>query len=145
LGEYAAACLAGVIPLDDALELVAARGRLGATLPPDGAMAAVSAPVAQVQAELARDTAGATGAVTIAAFNGPEHVVLSGRRDAVEAIARRLEAAGFRTRLLRVAFAAHSPHVDAIVPAFGEALASVAFGRPRVTLVSNLTGRVAEP
>jgi acyl transferase domain-containing protein len=138
LGEYAAACVADVLSLEDALRLVAERGRLSGALAEDGAMAAVFAPEAVVAAEVAR-----VPGATIAAWNGPEHVVVSGLRGAVEAIRDRLEASGVRVELLRVRHAAHSPLVEPMLPAFRRALETTRFEAPRVALVSNVTGAVA--
>ena len=91
LGEYAAACVAGMLPLGDALRLVAERGRLTHALAArDGAMGAVFAPYDVVAAEITRSQ----GALTIAAYNGPEHFVISGDRAAEIARCSRLEAAG---------------------------------------------------
>jgi malonyl CoA-acyl carrier protein transacylase/SAM-dependent methyltransferase/acyl carrier protein len=140
LGEYVAACVAGVLSLDDALGLVAQRARLTAALPPGGAMAAVFAPEARILAEVAASGA----ALAVAAFNGPEHFVLSGPRDQLDAALGRLEAAGIRVRRLRVSYAAHSPLVEPVLPDFAVALKSVAFKAPTMTLVSNLTGDVAD-
>ena len=80
LGEYAAACVAGMLSLDDALRLVAERGRLTHKLSEDGAMGAVFAAEEVVAAEVARSG----GALTIAAYNGPENFVISGPRVMVD-------------------------------------------------------------
>ena len=89
-GEYVAACIAGVLPLGDALRLVAERGRLTEALGGDGAMAAVFAPRDVVDAVIACSD----GALCIGAHNGPDHFVISGRWDAVESALRRLQAEG---------------------------------------------------
>ncbi|MEO8152057.1 MAG: beta-ketoacyl synthase N-terminal-like domain-containing protein [Rhizobacter sp.] len=139
LGEYAAACVAGMLPLDDALRLVTERGRLTHALPANGAMAAIFAPEAIVTAELVRSG----GALTIAAYNGPEHFVVSGLRTDVEASLAHLEAAGVRVKLLRVPHAAHSRWIEPVLPAFRKALESVRFQNPQIALVSNVTGSLA--
>ena len=140
LGEYAAACVAGVLSLADAARLVVARGRatqaLGDSGDVVGGMATVFAAPATVEAAL--KAAGAD--VSIAAFNGPEHVVVSGPRDAVEAAVARFDNAGIRAKMLRISFAAHSPFVEPALPALREALESVQFHAPRIALVSNVTG-----
>ena len=76
VGEYAAACFAGVFSLEDGLRLIAERGRLMQALPRGGAMAAVLAPEERVAALVARDP----DRLAIAALNGPANVVLSGPR-----------------------------------------------------------------
>jgi acyl transferase domain-containing protein/SAM-dependent methyltransferase len=139
LGEYAAACVSGLLSLEDGMKLVIARGRLTHELPADGAMAAVFAAEAVVQAELAH---GPT-ALTIAAYNGPEHFVISGPRHAVDAATQRLEAAGVRVKLLRVPHAAHSSLIEPVLPAYRSVLETVSFHEPRIALVSNVSGAPA--
>ncbi|KRB18226.1 type I polyketide synthase [Rhizobacter sp. Root16D2] len=141
LGEYAAACVSGLLSLEDGIKLVIARGRLTHELPADGAMAAVFAPEAVVQAELAHGPS----SLTIAAYNGPEHFVISGPRNAVDAATQRLEAAGVRVKLLRVPHAAHSALIEPVLPAYRSVLETVAFHEPRIALVSNVTGAPAGP
>jgi acyl transferase domain-containing protein len=137
LGEYAAACVAGVLSLDDALRLVAARGRLTHALPANGGMAAVFAPESVVKEALARGGP----SLSIAAHNGPEHLVLSGLRSELEAALAPLEARGVRIKWLRVPHAAHSPCIEPVLPEFARALQGVAHAAPRIALVSNLTGQ----
>ncbi|MGC3998938.1 MAG: beta-ketoacyl synthase N-terminal-like domain-containing protein [Anaeromyxobacter sp.] len=141
LGEYAAACVAGVFSLEDGIRLVAERGRANGALPPGGAMAAVFAP----EEVVAQAVAQAGGAVAVAAYNGPAHQVVSGPEAAVEALTARLEQAGHQVKRLRVAHAAHSPLVEPALPALQRALQELRFGAPRLALVSNLTGAVAGP
>ena len=126
LGEYAAACVAGMLSLDDALRLVAERGRLTQMLSEGGAMGAVFAPEEIVAAEVARSD----GALTIAAYNGPENFVISGPRIAVASALSRLEASGVRVKPLRVPYAAHSQFVEPILPAFQQVLDTVRFRTP---------------
>jgi acyl transferase domain-containing protein/SAM-dependent methyltransferase len=140
LGEYAAACVAGLLPLDDALRLVAARGRLTQELAAEGAMAAIFAPQEVVEAEVARSA----GALTIAAYNGPAHHVISGAPALVEAAVTRFEAAGIEVKRLRVPHGAHSPLIEPVLPAFRNVLAGIRFATPRMALVSNVTGALAD-
>jgi acyl transferase domain-containing protein/SAM-dependent methyltransferase len=136
LGEYAAACIAGMISLEDGLRLVAARGRLSHELAPPGAMASVAADSATVLAAIA--SAGAD--VAIAAYNGPENIVISGSPEQVERAASHLESSGVRVRVLRVPFAAHSRQVEPVLPAFRSVLESIRFRAPDIAIISNLTG-----
>jgi len=139
VGEYVAACAAGVFGLEDGLRLIAERGRLMQALPRDGEMVAVFAGEERVAAVVAPHAAEAS----IAAINGPESVVVSGRRDAVEAVVRTLGASGVRSRRLSVSHAFHSPLMDPILDDFERAARGVKYSPPRLALASNLTGRVA--
>ncbi|MEM7307331.1 MAG: SDR family NAD(P)-dependent oxidoreductase [Planctomycetota bacterium] len=138
VGEYAAACLAGVFDREDALRLVARRAELVAGLPAGGAMLAVGLPAARAQERVAgRDD------VSVAVDNGPTRSVLSGAREPLERIAAALAAEGVEARWLTVSHAFHSPLLDPIVPAFEDALAAVTLRSPRIELVSNVSGDVA--
>jgi len=141
LGEYAAACVAGALSLEDGLRLVAARGRLTHELPAHGAMAAVFAPLVTVEAAVA---AGGQG-LTIAAHNGPEHFVISGPREAVHGSVAALQAQGVRAKPLRVPHAAHSALIEPALPGLQNVLRTVRFAPPAITLVSNLTGQPVAP
>lgn len=135
LGEYAAACAAGTMSLEDGLKLVAVRGRLCAALP-TGAMAAIYAPLAEVEAEVAPRAA----RVSIAAVNGLESIVVSGARGDVEAVAAVFSARGVRTQSLRISMAAHSPLTAGAQVPLAEAAAKVASRAPNVPVAWNLTG-----
>jgi amino acid adenylation domain-containing protein/non-ribosomal peptide synthase protein (TIGR01720 family) len=138
VGEYVAACVAGVLGLEDALKLVAARGRLMQSLPAGGAMLAVEAGEARV----AEAIAGLDAAeISIAAYNGPEAVVLSGTERAVDEVRARL--GDVRTTRLAVSHAFHSPLVEPMLDDFEREAAAVRYSPPRIGLVSNLTGRLA--
>jgi malonyl CoA-acyl carrier protein transacylase len=140
IGEYAAAHVAGILSLADALALVAERGRLMQLLPPGGAMAAVFADEAAVAAVL--ETAG--GDVSIAAINTPREVVISGPADAVAEALRRFEAAGTMAQPLRVSHAFHSTLMRPMVPAFASTAAARSYEAPRLPVVSTVTGRKVE-
>ncbi|MGK5533901.1 SDR family NAD(P)-dependent oxidoreductase, partial [Streptomyces sp. URMC 129] len=132
VGEFAAAYVAGVLPLEDAARLVAARGRLMGALPPGGVMVAVQAAEADVLPRLA----GFEDRVSIAAVNGPASVVVSGEEQAVAEVT-----AGWRTKRLSVSHAFHSPLMEPMLAAFRTELADVIFSTPVLPLVSTLTGR----
>mgnify|MGYP005809890947 CR=1 FL=1 len=138
VGEIAAACVAGVLSLDDAARIVAARGELMAALPEGGVMVAVSAGEAEVAPML-------SGSVSIAAVNGPSSVVLSGERAAVGAVADRLAETGRRTHRLAVSHAFHSPLMEPMLEEFAHRVADIQPQQPRICLVSNVSGERAGP
>jgi malonyl CoA-acyl carrier protein transacylase len=141
IGEYAAACVAGLCSLEDAIGLVAMRGRLMGDLPKgEGAMAAILAPEDKVLAAVAA----AGGGVSAAAFNGPENVVISGRVAEVERIAAGFAAEGVRVERLCVSHAFHSLLMEPIEQEFARRAAQVEFRTPRVALISSVTGRAAK-
>ncbi|MGH8571114.1 MAG: type I polyketide synthase, partial [Gammaproteobacteria bacterium] len=138
VGEYVAACRAGVFSLEDGLRLIAARGRLMQALPRNGLMAAVAADHARVSATLL----GARGRVSVAAVNGPRNTVISGERVAVEAVIEDLARIGVSTKRLRTSHAFQSPLLEPMLAEFAAVAASVGFSPPKVPLVSNITGEL---
>ncbi|WP_449657243.1 SDR family NAD(P)-dependent oxidoreductase [Streptomyces litchfieldiae] len=139
IGELTAAHVAGVWSLDDACELVAARGLLMQSCRSGGAMAALEAGMEEVRESLA----GTAGRVTVAAVNGPRATVIAGDADEVERIAADWAAAGRKTRRLGVSHAFHSPHMDEMLDAFRDAARRVTYRPPVLPIVSTLTGEPA--
>ncbi|WP_196763959.1 type I polyketide synthase, partial [Mycobacterium avium] len=136
IGELSAAHVAGVLSLQNAAVLVAARGRFMQALPEGGAMIAVQATEAQVRPLLGPG-------VGIAAVNGPAAVVISGDHDAAVAIAERLRAEGHRVHRLSVSHAFHSPLMEPMIDEFGTVAAGLAIDKPVIPIISNLTGQPA--
>jgi len=140
VGEYAAACVAGVMTLPQALALIAERGRLMQSLPAGGAMAAVFA----AEADVAEAVAPFAAQLSIAAVNAPAQTVISGSAAAVDAVCERFSVRGVRCQKLPVSHAFHSPLVEPVLDAFEQAAAATTLSRPQLRLVSNLTGRLAD-
>ncbi|WP_437835908.1 type I polyketide synthase [Sorangium sp. So ce1153] len=138
VGELVAAHVAGVLSLQDACALVAARARLMQALPQGGAMVTLQASEEEVLARLAgRNDA------SIAALNGPSSTVVAGDEDVVLDIARHFEAIGRRSSRLRVSHAFHSPRMDGMLEDFRRVVQGLTFHSPRVPIVSNLTGKLS--
>ncbi len=140
VGEYVAACVAGIFSLEDGLKLIAERARLMQAEPPGGRMVAVRAAEEQVRAAIAPFTR----TVSIAAINGPHSVVISGAASDLEVVMNRLAADGVQTKDLNVSHAFHSPLMEPMLAAFEKAVAAIPLQPPTVRLISNLTGRVAK-
>ncbi|MBE9034042.1 type I polyketide synthase [aff. Roholtiella sp. LEGE 12411] len=132
IGEYVAACLAGVMSLEDALTLVAVRGRLMQQMA-TGAMLAVSASAAEVKTFLNEDLA-------LAASNAPSLCVVSGSDDAVNKIAEKLTGKGIECRSLHTSHAFHSQMMEPMLEPFITELQKVKLNPPQIPFISNLTG-----
>ena len=139
IGEFAAACCAGAMSLEDGIRLVALRGRLMQRLPAGGAMAAVAAPSEDVGTVIAPFAA----QVAIAGINGPLQTVISGSRDRVEALCEEFEQRGLRCARLAVSHAFHSPLMDPMLAELERGVAGVRFEPPRIRFVSTVTGAPA--
>ena len=136
VGEYAAACAAGVFTVEEALFLVAARARLAQSVCGAGRMAALMAPPDKLAAAL-----GTLGNdVFLAAVNSPRQAVISGPAEAVEKLLARFDREKLRTRRLAVDSAFHCPAMGNIADEFAKACGKVNFLPPRVRIISGLTG-----
>jgi len=140
IGEVAAACVAGIFSLADALKLVAARGRLMGALPRNGAMVALSLDEAQVQQAIAPYRA----ELAIAAVNGPQQIVIAGSRVAMDQLLSTLaEGANGQIKNLHVSHAFHSPLMEPMLADFHAVAQSITYHQPKIPLVANLTGKLA--
>lgn len=133
IGEYVAACLAGVFRLEDALRVVAARGRLLQAMAP-GAMLAVG-----LSEERLRSLAHA--GCDVAAVNAPERCVLAGPHAAIAAVEEDLQRQGVMVRRLDVSHAFHSAMVEPMLAEFEALLSGIRLSPPRIPVVSNLSGQ----
>jgi acyl transferase domain-containing protein/acyl carrier protein len=132
IGEYVAACLAGVFSLEDALALVAARGRLMQQLP-SGAMLAVPFPAEEIHSFLDHQ-------LSLAAINGPSLCVVSGSTEAIIALQTQLAQQGVNGRRLHTSHAFHSEMMEPIVEPFAEQVERVTLRPPDIPFISNVTG-----
>lgn len=137
IGEYVAACIAGVMRLPEALAIVAMRGRLMDSMP-GGSMLAVPLPEAALQPFL-----GPT--ISLAAVNAPSICVLSGPAPAIDAVEKDLVAQGFPCRRLHTSHAFHSSMMDPVLTQFVERLRRIELKAPQVPYLSNVTGSWITP
>ncbi|TVL89507.1 type I polyketide synthase [Streptomyces sp. SAJ15] len=139
IGEIVAATVAGLFTLEDAVVLMDARARFMDASPP-GAMAAVEAAVSEVAPYLERYED-----LSVAAVNGTRQIVLSGGKESLTQVEEALAARDIKTKRLAVSCASHSPLMAEGAEALREVVAGLTFHEPEFTLVSNLTGKIAEP
>ena len=132
IGEYVAACLAGVLSLEDALSLVAIRGHLMQEMPA-GSMLAVPLPEQEVQRLL-------SGPLSLAVVNGPSLCVVAGPTEAVEAFSYQLAKRGVECRQLHTSHAFHSAMMEPIVGAFMRQVQRITLKPPQIPYLSNVTG-----
>ena len=137
IGEYVAACLAGVFTLPDALKLVALRGRLLQQMDP-GAMLAVSLSESEISAYMIEGC-------DLAAVNGPELCVLSGSVPAIDAVEKNLNGRGVFCRRLHVSHAFHSAMTDSLLPVFVASVAKLKLSPPGIRFFSNVSGNWITP
>lgn len=137
LGEYVAACIAGIFSLDDVISLISFRGELFEKIG-KGAMMSVSLPAPEVENIL-------IPGVTIATINDPERCVLSGEIEPIEAFEKILKEKEIECRRLAIDTAGHSAMLDPLLPEFETFLKTLEFGQASIPIISNLSGEWADP
>jgi acyl transferase domain-containing protein/acyl carrier protein len=141
VGEYVAACVAGVFDLETGLKLMAQRGQLMQSLPADGMMAAILADGETVTGLLAPFGE----AVAIAALNGPQNTVVAGDRGAVKTLLEVCQEHHLVGTPLTVSHGFHSAQMDPILNVFEHLARQIDFQPPQIPLVANLTGQLFAP
>ncbi|ARF77490.1 polyketide synthase [Kitasatospora albolonga] len=136
VGEVTAAEVSGALSLDDSARVVALWSQAQATLAGQGDMVSVMAPADEIEPRLRRWE----GRLVVAAHNGPRSVIVSGDRDAAAELLDGLAADAVHARRIAVGLAAHSPHIDAIIPRMRADLAPIRPRTPRLPYYSGLTG-----
>ncbi len=140
VGQYAAACIAGIFSVEDGARLIAKRGQLMSQLPKNGGMLVVAADLATV-----KDKINAEPLVSIAAINGPWQTVISGDKVVLEALAVQFASAKVSSRFLLVSNAFHSPLIEPMLEDFRELAAQLQYSPPKLKLGCNLRGNFADP
>ncbi|MDP4180244.1 MAG: aminotransferase class III-fold pyridoxal phosphate-dependent enzyme [Bacillota bacterium] len=142
IGSYCAACIAGVISLEDAVMLVASRGKIVQSLPDIGMMGTLMTNEENV-ISLIRDSGFSD--VSIAAVNNQEIVTISGIKESVEKILAKAKENKIFVERLAISHAFHSPLIKPALQEFKQVLSKITFSRPKIPLISDLTGKKAEP
>jgi acyl transferase domain-containing protein len=137
IGEYAAACIAGVFSLDNALRVVAARGRLMQEMPA-GAMLAVPLPAERITPHLPQG-------VSIAAINAPALCAVAGPEEQIALLQGKLQTQGIEVRRIVTSHAFHSAMMDGVLAAFGDVVRSIQLDVPKLPFISNVTGTWIRP
>ncbi|NEP71469.1 MULTISPECIES: acyltransferase domain-containing protein [Okeania] len=138
VGEYAAACVAGVFSLENVLKVIAERSRLMAELPKDGKIVAVKASEQEVRTIIGSQPC----PIWISAINGPKNVAIAGKIEDVGAVSTAVEAQGLEIKKLNASVAFHSPLMKPMLGEFKQALREISFSPPQIKLVSSMTGKV---
>ena len=133
IGEYVAACLAGVFSLEDALAVVATRGRMMQSVPPGG-MLSVRLPESEVRARL-------NGHLSLAAVNSPSLCVVAGPFEALDKFEQQVSLEGVASRRLATSHAFHSAMMDSVIEPFTEYVSQIDLNPPKIAYVSGVSGK----
>jgi acyl transferase domain-containing protein len=137
VGEYVAACLAGVFSLQDGLKLIAARGRLMQTRCQSGSMLVIAVTEAQAKV-IIQDLP----EISIAAINGVQNTVIAGNTATIMTLKNQLDNQGIKTKLLNVSHAFHSPLMEPMLAEFEQIASTITYHTPTIPLCSNVTGQL---
>jgi malonyl CoA-acyl carrier protein transacylase len=140
VGEYVAACVAGIFSLEEALKLIADRGKLMQQLPSGGEMVSVMATEEKIKSIIADYS----DKVAIAAINSPQSIVISGNSQEIKAIVEALTKQAIKTKQLKVSHAFHSPLMTPMLKEFEQLANSITYNQPQIPIISNVTGKVAD-
>ena len=140
VGQYAAACIAGVISLEDGLKLVTERGRLMGSLPRTGRMVAVFEERDFVSNLLSEHS----GRLCLAAENGPTHSVVSGDSETIDKLIEKFDREGINFAPLNVSHAFHSHHMEPMLDEFEEIAKRIGYAPPRIPIIMDSTGLQAD-
>ena len=138
VGEYVAACIAGVFSLEDGLKLIAIRGQLMQALPEEEGMVAILTDEERVITILEAYS----DQLSIAAINGLKQIVVSGANDALEKVCLEFKAEGVAVKPLSVSHAFHSPLMQPILEDFARAAGEVTYSKPEIRIISNVSGEL---
>jgi amino acid adenylation domain-containing protein len=133
IGEYTAACLAGVLSLEDALTAVVSRGKLIQQLP-GGSMISIALPEKQVKPLLSEE-------ISLAAVNSPGYCVVSGTHESIDSLTKKMQQEGHMYRRLHTSHAFHSRMMEPILQEFKEGMAAVKLNNPQIPFISNISGQ----
>lgn len=140
VGEYVAACVAGIFSVEDGLKLICERGRLMQKLPDNGAMLNVFSNEEVLQPLLVKFSA----QITIAAVNSKDNVTLAGEKDAIHSLLAYLDAAHISYKVLNVSHAFHSHLMDAMLDEFEKFAETIHYKAPAIQILSNVSGKLAD-
>lgn len=141
VGEYAAACIAGVFTIEDGMRLISKRAELMDNLPRTGSMAVIFTNRERVAQTLA---AYDPREISIGTANGPENNAISGKTEVVEQVVAEFEKQGVGTQRVTVSHAFHSPLMDPMLDEFSEFAQTLTYSRPRVPIIANRTGELVD-
>jgi len=134
LGEYVAACISGVMSFEEAIRLVALRGRLIQALPA-GSMLSVQISAGEAEKYL-------SSSINLAAVNSPDQCVLSGDSDDIKHLKEQFKASGHHAAILHTSHAFHSYMLDPMMDEFRQALQAIPFKEPQIPYISNVSGEL---